>query len=121
MIRYHKTINNAVIAELTDDKFIITQTQDILDLIGDLVSYDCNRIIIHDRNLHPDFFHLKTGLAGDILQKFSNYKVKLAIIGDFSKYESISLHDFIRECNKGTMIFFLDTLETALKRLTPKS
>ena len=109
-----------MIAELTDDKFIITQTQDILDLIGDMVSYDCNRIIIHDRNLHTDFFYLKTGLAGDILQKFSNYKVKLAIIGDFSKYESKSLRDFIRECNKGTMIFFLDTLDTALIRLTPK-
>jgi hypothetical protein len=67
MIKYHKTPNNIVIAELTDEKLIITETQDILDLIGNLVSYDCNRFIIHDRNLHPDFFKLKTGLAGDIL------------------------------------------------------
>jgi hypothetical protein len=85
MIKYHKTLNNTVIAELTDDMFIISQAQDMLDIIGDLVSYDCSRIIIHERNLHADFFNLKTGLAGDILQKFSNYKVKLAIIGDFSK------------------------------------
>jgi hypothetical protein len=121
MIKFHKTINDTLIAELTDDKFIITQTQDILDLFGDLLSDNCNRIIIHERNLHSDFFQLKTGLAGDILQKFSNYKVKLAIIGDFSKYESKSLHDFIRECNKGTMIFFLDTLDSALIRLTTRS
>ena len=121
MIKYHKTLNGTVIAELTNEKFIIAQTQDILDLFGDLVSDNCNRIIIHERNLHSDFFQLKTGLAGDILQKFSNYKVKLAIIGDFSKYKSKSLHDFIRECNKGSMIFFLDTLDSALIRLTPKT
>ena len=121
MIRYHKTLSDTVIAELTNDKFIIAQTQDILDLFCDIVSDNCYRIIIHERNLHSDFFQLKTGLAGDILQKFSDYKVKLAIIGDFSKYESKSLHDFIRECNKGTMIFFLDTLDSALIRLTPRS
>jgi hypothetical protein len=119
MIKYHKTINNILIAELMDDELIITQTQEILDLIGDLVSYNCNRIIIHEKNLHPDFFHLKSGLAGDILQKFSNYKVKLAIIGNFSVYDSKSLQDFIRESNRGTMISFIDTLESALFRLTP--
>jgi hypothetical protein len=120
MITYHTTGNDIIIAELTDDKFIITQTQDILDLIGDLVSQDCSRIIIHHRNLHEDFFNLKTGLAGDILQKFSNYKVKLAIIGDYCRYESKSLHDFIRECNRGTMICFVGTIDSALERLTPK-
>lgn len=118
MIKYHKSLNDIVIAELTDDKIIISQTQDILDLIGDLVYYDCSRIIIYERNLHPDFFNLKTRLAGDILQKFSNYRFKLAVIGDFSKYKSKSLADFIRESNKGKMIFFLDSLDSAMIRLT---
>lgn len=118
MIKYHRSINNIVIAELTDDNLIISQTQDILDLIGDLVYYDCTRIIIHEKNLHPDFFNLKTGLAGDILQKFSNYRFKLAVAGDFSKYKSRSLADFIRESNKGKMIFFVDSAESAMIRLT---
>jgi hypothetical protein len=121
MITYHKTPDDTVIAELTDEKFIISQAQDILDIIGDMVSYDCNRIIIREKNLHHDFFQLKTGLAGDILQKFSNYKVKLAIIGDFSKYESRSLIDFIGECNKGNMISFLDTMDEAMMRFTKKT
>jgi len=118
LIKYHKTPDDTLIAEFTDNNFIITQVQDILDLMGDLVSLNCSRIIIHERNLHPDFFLLKTGLAGDILQKFSNYKVKLAIVGDFSKYKSKSLGDFIRESNKGAAIFFLDSLDSALSRLT---
>jgi len=101
--KYNKTNNNSIIAELTDNKFSINVTQDALDLMGNLGSSDCTKIIIQERNLHKDFFNLKTGLAGDILQKFSNYRVKLAIIGDFSKYKSKSLQDFIRECNKGNM------------------
>ncbi len=118
MIRFHKTNDNKVIAELTDAKFIITQAQDALDLMADMGTKDCDRIIIHEKNFHPDFFNLKTGLAGDILQKFSNYHVKLAIIGDFSKYKSKSMQDFIRESNKGNMIFFLNSCESALKRLS---
>jgi hypothetical protein len=120
MIKYHNTPDNKVIAELTDENLIIGQTQDALDLICNLGYDDCNRIIIHERNLHPGFFDLRTGLAGDILQKFSNYNFKLAIVGDFSKYKSISLHDFIRETNKGRLIFFLDSLDSALERLTNK-
>jgi len=80
-----------------DENYIITQPQDFLDLIGDSVSQNCNRLIIREKNLHKDFFRLHTGLAGEILQKVSNYNFKLAIIGDFSKYYSKSLQDFIRE------------------------
>jgi len=41
----------------------------------------------------------------------------LAIIGDFAKYESKSLHDFIRESNKGNRIFFLSNIEDADRKL----
>lgn len=40
-----------VIDELTDESFIISQTQDALDLMGDLGSNNCNWIIIRERNL----------------------------------------------------------------------
>ena len=66
------------------------------------------------------FPKLQTGLAGDILQKFSNYRVKLAIVGDFSKYKSKSLHDFIRESNKGNRIFFAKNINDAMIKLTQK-
>jgi hypothetical protein len=110
--------NDTVIAELTDDKFVISKVQDALDLICDLGAFDCNRIIIKESNLQHDFFSLKTGLAGEILQKFSTYNVKLAIIGDFSKYDSKAFQDFIRESNKGNLIFFLDNMDSAKIKLT---
>jgi hypothetical protein len=53
-------------------------------------------------------------MAGEILQKFSNYRIKLAIVGDFSKYTKKSIRDFIRESNNTGHINFVGTLDEAL-------
>jgi hypothetical protein len=120
MIKYHNSGRNEMTAEITDASFKINLTQDAIDLIAETSSNNCNRIIIREANLHKDFFNLKTGLAGDILQKFSNYGVRLAIIGDFDKYNSKSLRDFIRECNRGKLIYFTDNHASAISRLSVK-
>lgn len=109
--------DKTVIAEVTDSNQVITEVQDALDLMGDSGFNNCNRIIIKEQNLHPDFFRLHTGFAGEMLQKFSTYDFKLAIIGDFSKYHSKNLLDFIRESNKGNRIFFVSNTEEAIKLL----
>jgi hypothetical protein len=74
-----------------------------------------------ERNLDPGFFDLKTGMAGTILQKFSNYQMKLAIIGDFDKFNSHALNAFIVECNRGRHIFFVSDFDSAVKKLTNNS
>jgi hypothetical protein len=78
---------------------------------------DSGRMIIHDKSLHPDFFDLKTRVAGEILQKFSNYRMRLAIVGNFSGFTSKSLRDFMRESNNRGIICFVDSLDEALSRL----
>jgi hypothetical protein len=119
MLKLHK-IENTVVAELTDENFIISDAQDVLDLMGDLIMDNCNMIIIHENNLHEKFFRLHSGLAGEIFQKFSNYNFKLAIIGDFAKYTSKSFQDLIRESNKGNRIFFVRDIDEAVNKLTKK-
>jgi hypothetical protein len=116
IIFHHK--DSYVVAELDDESLKINHAQDILDLFGELISESCNRMVIKEGNFHKDFFNLKTGLAGEILQKFSNYRIKLAIVGDFEKHNSKSLQNFIYECNKGKMILFTDSMDSAIKRLT---
>ena len=64
-----------------------------------------------------DFFILSKGLAGEVLQKFINYQIKFAIYGDYSKYTSKPLKDFIYESNKGKDIFFMESKEEAIKML----
>lgn len=117
LLKYHTISNKITIAELVDDSFIINQPQDVLDIFGNLMAEDCERIILNEKNLHSDFFDLKTRLAGEVLQKFSNYRVKVAIVGDFSRYKSKSLHNFILESNKSNYVFFAHTVDSALQRL----
>ena len=107
------------IAVVSSNEILIGDVQSALDFMA-TVQYeaDCNRIIINKSLLSESFFDLKTRLAGEILQKFINYRVKVAIIGDFSVYSSQSLKDFIYESNSGNDIFFLPTEQQAIEKLS---
>ena len=77
-----------------------------------------NNILISEEQLSPNFFDLSSGLVGDILQKFSTYRMKSAITGNFKKYKSKSLDALILECNRKGQTFFVPDIETAIKKLT---
>lgn len=97
----------------------IASAQDALDLMAEAWFQGAyGGIILLKENLDERFFDLKTGLAGAVLQKFSNYRMKLAIVGDFTAYKSKSLKDFIYECNQGRLVFFKGDMEQALEALT---
>ena len=107
------------IAIIRSDEVIITNAQSALDLMATVrYEIDCDRIAIHKSAVTEDFFVLSTGVAGEILQKFVNYQVKLAIIGDFSEYTSKPLRDFIYECNSGRHICFVADEAEAVRRLS---
>jgi len=111
-------INDTKIAEIISDKIVINSADDSLDLLGNIYYQGFEKLIIHEKNITPDFFDLKNGLAGEILQKFSNYRMRLTIIGDFEKYNSKSLKDFIFESNKSKQINFVGSLSEALEKFT---
>ena len=92
--------------------------EDGLNLLGNLYFQGYDKIIIYEKDITPDFFDLKIGIAGELLQTFSNYRISLAIVGDFSKYKSKSLHDFIFESNKGKHINFVLTSVEAIQILS---
>lgn len=114
IIQSHK-INNIEIAEVISDKILIQNPDDAIDLIGNLYYQGFDKIIIYEKNLTPDFFDLKNKMAGEILQKVSNYRMKLTIIGNFSNLKSKSLNDFIYESNKGNQVNFKESLQEALR------
>lgn len=114
-----KQQENLPIAVVYSDSIIICDTQSALDFIA-TVGYEtnCDRIALNKEAISEDFFKLSTRLAGDILQKFVNYRTKLAIIGDFSHYTSKPLKDFIFESNRGNSVFFVASEEEALQKLS---
>ena len=106
------------IAEVKSAGIVIGQTQDALDLMANADYLGARKIMIREEHLDHAFFDLKTGMAGEILQKFTNYRVQLAIIGDFSKYPGKSIRDFIFESNRYGRINFVSSREEAIKKLT---
>ena len=96
----------------------VTDVQTALDLMM-TVKYEtgADRLAIDKAVIAEDFFILSTGVAGEILQKFINYRVKAAIWGDYSRYTSKPLKDFIYESNNGRDFFFVETKEEAVRKL----
>lgn len=111
-------INGIRIGEVTSDTILINNAEDGLDLLGNLYYHDVSGILLYEQHITPDFFDLKTGIAGELLQKFSNYRMRLAIVGDFSKYTGKSINDFIYESNKGRQINFVGSQAEALQVLS---
>jgi len=108
---------NIAFAEIKSDKIEIREIQDALEFIVNANYQGSDILIARKENFTDDFFDLKTTLAGEILQKFSNYRTKLAIIGDFSNVGSKSFKDFIYESNKKKQTVFVSNLEEALNLL----
>ena len=110
--------NDVDVTVIHSDEVLIYDTQSALDFIAS-VSYgeNCDRAVLNKAAIAEDVFVLSNGVAGDILQKFVNYSMKLAIHGDFNRYTSEPLKAFIYECNRGNQIFFVDTERKAVERL----
>jgi len=106
------------VAVIESADILINNTQDALDLMATINHlYGCNKMVINKSSITEGFFDLKTGIAGDILQKYTNYNMKIAIVGNFENYNSKSLKDFIFESNKGSQVFFLSEEKEAVDRL----
>lgn len=115
----HLKDNGVDIAVISGDEVVITDTQSALDLAMS-VKYEtgAERIVIDKNAICGDFFILSTGVAGEILQKFINYHVKMAVYGDYSRYNSKPLKDFMYESNCGKDFFFVSTKEEAIQKMS---
>lgn len=110
--------NGVVCAVVQSDGLAITDSQSALDVLM-TAKYEAGtkNIVIDKALIAEEFFVLSTGLAGEILQKYVNYGGRIAIYGDFSRYTSKPLKDFMYESNKGHDVFFAATQEDAISML----
>jgi len=102
-----KSVSGLQCAVLIPNSYRLNTLQDALDLMVEVQSLGADSVELSASDICPEFFDLKSGLAGEILQKFVNYAMQIRIRGDFSAFGSRALRDFIRECNSGTAIHFI--------------
>ena len=111
-------VNHHTLATLPAAGVAIRTPQDALDLIGNAGYQGARGVVLQAAQFAPGFFDLRTGLAGEVLQKFSNYGLRLAIVGDFAGYDSKALQDFIRESNRQGRVCFVGCEAEAWAALT---
>lgn len=117
----------AMIRELHGTKVLIcaqdgptlASERDANDVLGAAWTAGAEMVAIPVARLDPAFFQLATRLAGEIAQKFVNYRIPLAIVGDISDRcaRSKALRDFVRESNQGRALCFVDDLAALGQRL----
>lgn len=109
----------------TYDGPVVQGEPDALDVIAATWTDDSQAdwVVIPADLLTPEFFALSSGVAGAIAQKFVNYGIGLAVMGDMSKYPSEPLAALVRESNRGRHTWFVsdvDELAAQLERLAAK-
>ena len=66
-------------------------------------------MVVPQERLGDEFFRLRTGVAGEIAQRFVNYRICLVVLGYITRYTDVSqpLRDFARESNAGQQLWFV--------------
>jgi hypothetical protein len=92
----------------------IAKTGDALELISACIENGATGALLDDRYLPPAFFELRSGFAGEFVQKLVNYKLQLAVVfADPSKHGE-RFEQFVGEARRGRGFRAFDDRESAL-------
>ena len=70
-------------------------------------------LLLVEEELGPEFFDLRTGLAGELFQKFINYKQRIALVIARPEKYGERFAELAREHRTHNMIRFFSTVEEA--------
>ncbi|MBN2543006.1 DUF4180 domain-containing protein [bacterium] len=97
---------------------LVRSEADINSLLSLCYEHATNRILFYPTNLTPNFFDLSSREAGEILQKFSTYRVKAALVVTPETAQSSKFGEMAQEANRGKVFRVFDKEEDAEKWLT---
>jgi hypothetical protein len=88
---------------------VVCDESSALDVIGDAFGEDAAVVAIPVERLCADFFRLSSGVAGAVVQKFVNYRLRLVVVGDPNHHGPTSgpVEDWIREANRSRELWFV--------------
>jgi hypothetical protein len=91
---------------------VVRGPQEAIEVLGNAFGR-AEVVALPVERLDPAFFELRTGVAGEVMQKFVNYRTRLAIVGDISAHVagSEALAALVRESNRGRQIWFVEDLD----------
>jgi hypothetical protein len=114
-----QTLHGVRVLRCSPDGPSLDSEQAALDLIGDALGQGADLVAVPVERVAPDFFRLRSGVAGAVTQKFAGYRLRLAVVGDVSEYvaASAALRDFVHETRQGGPVWFLADDDALTARL----
>ncbi|MEU9300978.1 DUF4180 domain-containing protein [Streptomyces sp. NPDC048269] len=114
-----QTINDVPVLVYEAEGEALAGEREALDCIGDASYQGARWVVIPAARFDETFFRLSTRVAGEIIQKFVQYRMGIVVLGDISSHTAASpaLRDFVRECNRGRQTWFLADLGELRERL----
>jgi Domain of unknown function (DUF4180) len=79
----------------------IVGLDDALSIVSGGYEMNTNRVLLRDRQLPAQFFELKTGFAGEFIQKLVNYQVTVACVFEDCGTFSDRFREYIAEAKRG--------------------
>ncbi len=79
----------------------IAQVSEVLELVAGCIEHDATGVLIESRMLPPEFFDLRSGFAGEFLQKLVNYGLRLAAVFPNEAAYGERFREFLVEAKRG--------------------
>ena len=95
----------------------IKSGNDVSDML--MASLEHGGLILTEADLCPEFFDLRTGLAGEALQKFVNYQARIAIVMASSDSHGERFSELMYEHTVHPLIRFFTSEDEAKAWLKP--
>ncbi len=110
-------VDELPVLELTGAGAVIGSERDALDLLALCREHQAQGILASTSLFHDDFFRLKSGIAGAILQKLAHYQVRLALVRQPEQKIKGKFLEFVNESNNGSYFAILDSRDEAIRWL----
>ena len=110
--------NGIKIAEMQSEGIMIRSARDAADVAKELLDRGIDRLILHERNLCPEFWLPSNELAEVIIQEFTSKAIVVALVGKFGQKKSENFATLIQESGLSNQTFLADTVESAKIGLT---
>ncbi len=98
---------------------VLTSEKDALELVSACLSSNIRNLVLHERSVSPDFFRLRTGLAGAALNKFQIYHIRMALVVQDESLLEGRFGELVRESNKGNDFRVYDSVQAAEEWMIP--
>lgn len=94
---------------------------DPMNLVSACMEQDAHGLLVDEGCIPAEFFDLSSGTAGELVQKLTNYRIRLAAVVPHPDRYSEAFQEFAHEVTQSRIIRFFADRDEAIRWLTSKT